>query len=562
MKLSDIRIGYKILGIIGVFGLSSLAATIWNNYTMAQVQAKYEQIVRRDDPALLAATRMNEAAISLLAASYSLATEKCPGDGCAEALEEIRGDHELFMKEYGRIERYDPTHGAQWRDFMTKFEAMYRDLDSRVLPQAQGQGDPRIAAFMSNEYRTYVNFSREMRNLINSEENSDSRKDNMIKQAVRDQARNALIFSIVCILLITGVSALIAFGDISRMMKRLTAQMSAIAGGRLDTAIDGLERKDELGSMANTLAVFKSSLKEAEILRGEADRTKADAEAGQRAAQLALADRFEAQVLGIVNAVAAASTELEASAQTLTSTARNTTRQSETMSRDAEDSAMGVQTVASASEEIGASIAEIAGQTESSVVIIRSAEAVAVRAGETAGSLSSAATKIGDVVKLIQDIASQTNLLALNATIEAARAGEAGKGFAVVASEVKSLAAQTARATHEIVEQIADVQQATQETVASIDEITRAIGEISGISTAISAAVEEQLATVREIGRSTATVAAATSNVSRNMADVLQGSIETGAAAEQSLGAARELGTQAEYLNGQVNDFLKTIRAA
>ena len=562
MKLSDIRIGYKILGIIGVFGAASLAATIWNNYTMAQVQAKYEQIVRRDDPALLAATRMNEAAISLLAASYSLATEKCPGEDCTSALQEIKSDHDLFVKEYGRIEQYDASHAGQWHDFMQKFEAMYQDLDNRVLPQAEGSGDGHIAALMSNEYKTYVGFSREMRNLINSEEGSDGRKDNTIKKAVHDQARNSLIFSVLCILLITGISALVAFGDISRMMKRLTAQMGDIAGGRLDTDIDGLERKDELGRMANTLAVFKSSLQEAEHLRNENERVKDRAQAEQRSAQLALADRFEAQVLSIVNAVAAASTELEASAQTLTSTARDTTRQSEAVSRSADDSATGVQTVASASEEISASIAEIAGQTESSVAIIRSAESVAVRAGKTAGSLSSAATKIGDVVKLIQDIASQTNLLALNATIEAARAGEAGKGFAVVASEVKSLAAQTARATHEIVEQIADVQQATQDTVGSIGEITRAIGEISGISTAISAAVEEQLATVREIGRSTATVATATSEVSQNMAQVLQGSIETGAAAEQSLGAARELGTQAEYLNGQVNDFLRTIRAA
>ncbi len=176
--------------------------------------------------------------------------------------------------------------------------------------------------------------------------------------------------------------------------------------------------------------------------------------------------------------------------------------------------------------------------------------------------LSEAASKIGDVVKLISDIAGQTNLLALNATIEAARAGEAGKGFAVVASEVKSLATQTARATEEISSQITSIQGETQTSVDSIKSIGKTIAEINEIATTIASAVEEQGAATQEIARNVQQAAAGTSDVSANIGGVTQAASQTGAAATQVLASAGALSKQAETLRHEVDGFLANIRAA
>ena len=288
----------------------------------------------------------------------------------------------------------------------------------------------------------------------------------------------------------------------------------------------------------------------------------AAADEGRRKTLDELAARFGATVFAVVETVAAASTELQASSETLSRTAQDTSGHAEVVARTADTSASNVQTVASASEEMSASIAEIAQQVGQSAQIARDAERKAAETNATVTTLAAAAEKIGKVVSLISDIAAQTNLLALNATIEAARAGDAGRGFAVVASEVKSLAEQTARATDEISNQIAEVQGATGAAVTAIDGIAATISEINEISAAISAAVEEQMAAVREITRNTGDVAAGTAEVSQAIGLVQEGASETGAAAEQALGAARELGQQANRLRSEVDGFLQTIRAA
>jgi methyl-accepting chemotaxis protein len=211
---------------------------------------------------------------------------------------------------------------------------------------------------------------------------------------------------------------------------------------------------------------------------------------------------------------------------------------------------------------MASSVNEISRQVQESAAIAGQAVDQARKTNDRVSELASAASRIGDVVELINNIAGQTNLLALNATIEAARAGEAGRGFAVVASEVKALAEQTARATGEISTQISGIQAATQESVGAIKEIGDTIGRMSEISSTIASAVEEQGAATQEISRNVQQAAQGTMQVSSNITDVQRGASETGSASSQVLSAARSLSSDSTRLKNEVGKFLSSVRAA
>jgi len=272
------------------------------------------------------------------------------------------------------------------------------------------------------------------------------------------------------------------------------------------------------------------------------------------------ADDFERDVSSMVGVISSAATELQTTAQSMATTAEQTTQQASAVANAAEQASENVQTVAAATEELTASIQEISRQVSQSTHIAGSAVEEAQRTNIMVQGLAEAAGKIGQVVKLINDIASQTNLLALNATIEAARAGDAGKGFAVVAGEVKNLANQTAKATDEISAQIAAVQAATKDAVGAIQGIGSTISKISEIASAIAAAVEEQGAATQEIARNVQQAAMGTGAVTNNIGSVTHAAGETGHAAHEVLSAAGELSRQSERLNSQVNHFLTDVR--
>jgi methyl-accepting chemotaxis protein len=314
-------------------------------------------------------------------------------------------------------------------------------------------------------------------------------------------------------------------------------------------------------------AVFSSrgvsaNLRETERLRTEQEEEKKRSEAQRRSDMLKMADGFERSVGDLVKGVAAAATELQATAQVMATTSEKTTGQASAVAAAAEQTSQNVQTVAAATEELSASFREIAVRVVESTKIIGEAVSQASDTSEQVRMLEDSSGKIGEVVKLITDIAEQTNLLALNATIEAARAGEAGKGFAVVASEVKALASQTAKATDEIRGQINDMQSATRNSATSIAAITKTIDRVSEISSAIAAAVEEQTAATSEITRNVSQASAGTGEVTQNITSVSDAAQETGAAASQVLSAAGELSQNGEILKSQVGAFLIEVRAA
>jgi methyl-accepting chemotaxis protein len=337
--------------------------------------------------------------------------------------------------------------------------------------------------------------------------------------------------------------------------------MQALGSGDLTVEVTRRGENTEIGVMADALQVFKQAL----IAKQAADEAAArDAEAKiERARRVdGITRNFEAVVGEIVETVASAATELEASANVLTVTAERSQELAVTVAAASEEASTNVQSVASASEELSSSVNEISRQVQESSRVANEAVDQAQQTNGRVGELAQAASRIGDVVELINTIAGQTNLLALNATIEAARAGEAGRGFAVVASEVKALAQQTAKATDEISQQISGIQNATEQSVGAIKEIGDTIGRMSEISSAIAAAVEEQGAATQEISRNIQHAAMGTSEVSSNITDVQRGATETGAASAQVHSAAKSLSTESNRLKIEVEKFLDSVRAA
>jgi methyl-accepting chemotaxis protein len=343
----------------------------------------------------------------------------------------------------------------------------------------------------------------------------------------------------------------------------LNAAMGRMAAGALDIVIPGADRGDEIGDIAKTISVIRANAEQ--TARDEAD-AKGDQDrvaARQRKADMTrLADDFENAVGEIVETVSSASTELEASATTLTSTAERAQELATMVAAASEEASTNVQSVASATEEMASSVNEISRQVQESARMAGEAVEQARATNDRVGELSKAAARIGDVVELINTIAGQTNLLALNATIEAARAGESGRGFAVVASEVKALAEQTAKATGEIGLQVSGIQAATQQSVNAIKEISGTIEKLSEISSTIAAAVEEQGAATQEISRNVQQAAQGTQQVSANISDVQRGASETGSASSQVLSAAKSLSGDSNRLKLEVGKFLDSVRAA
>jgi methyl-accepting chemotaxis protein len=363
------------------------------------------------------------------------------------------------------------------------------------------------------------------------------------------------------IVLLLGVFLLTR--SIVKPVARLTQSLKRLAGGDIEAKVEGSDRGDEIGAIARAVEEVRATIRNqmTERMRSD-DETKAHDQAARKADMHKLADEFQAAVGNIVQTVSSASSQLEAAASTLTQTAETTQRLSTTAAAASNEASANVNSVASASEQLTGSVNEIARQVGESSRIANEAVRQAQQTDARIATLSQAASRIGDVVKLITGVAEQTNLLALNATIEAARAGEAGKGFAVVAQEVKALAAQTAKATDEISTQIAGMQTATEESVAAIKEIGGTIARISEIASAIAAAVEEQGAATQEISRNVQQAAQGTAQVATNITDVNKGASQTGSASGQVLTSAQSLSRESNRLKVEVDKFLTTVRAA
>jgi len=381
---------------------------------------------------------------------------------------------------------------------------------------------------------------------------------------IQDQMHNQFLIQ----LGILSVSVMIIAVAISFMVGRLvlrpiaslTQALGLMANGQLDTKVPALDRNDEIGEISRSVEVLRESSQEAERLRIAQKEAERRHEEEQRIKLDSVAQAFESGVGHVTSELVDSSSNVHSEAERLAKDAAIAGRQASEVAQLTDSMMVGVHTVAAATEELHSSIAEISRQTSQALEIARDAASQADSATDRVASLQQAASKIGQVVDLINDIAGQTNLLALNATIEAARAGDAGKGFAVVAGEVKSLANQTARATEEISAQIGAVQLATKEAVSTIQQIAQIIDVLEEVNTAIASAVEEQGAATQEIARNVQSVAIGAQNVASNISGTAQTVEEISGLTTRLTTLSDVVAAATERLREVSANFLLTVR--
>ena len=541
-----------------------LAATIQGGvtlYKMRTVDQRLTELLDNAVPSINEAQAINTFVLRARLWQFRYVT----ADTQAERDTSLKNADEMIRNRQAKVDAYRALIASQeeqalYDDLLTKLAAQKADWDHLRAFPADAR-DLALAYFRGPMNANYLATSTASRSLAELNVKTGDAAGLAARQSQAEAVRTTVITLVVTLLIALG-AMLYAFIGVSRPLTGMTQAMRRLADGDTEAAVPFANRRDEIGAMSATVAVFKQNLVHARALEAETALTRAGAEAQRRQMMRDLADRFESAVGGIVRSVTTAATQLQSTAQSLTATATQTAGQSTGAAAAAEEAASNVTTVAAAAEELGSSVNEIGRQVGSSAHV---AQAAVQEAGATAHlvqDLSTAARRVGEVVDMIAAIASQTNLLALNATIEAARAGAAGRGFAVVATEVKALADQTAKATAEISAQIAQIQGSTTQAVQAIDGIAGRIREISGLANAIAAAVEEQGAATQEIVRNVAEAAAGTEAVTSNVSGVAGAAEETGAAAAQVLSSASEMARQAAQLGSEVEHFLATVRAA
>ena len=388
--------------------------------------------------------------------------------------------------------------------------------------------------------------------------------DNRTNQKVVEAEKNTFFYSILVLsLIVTSVivsviSGIVLFKRVIQPLIQLNSVIIEISKDNLDVKVPDLGRNDEIGSILSTLGVFKQNRLEVKRLEEERKKDQEAQNEESRRLEMLTAD-FEKNVSELIDGLAAASTELDVTANSMSGIAEQTTVRSNVMSKASEATTHNIETVAAASEELSSSIRELSKQVQNTSQAANAATIDVDKTSLQIGGLLEASDKIGDVVGLIRDIAEQTNLLALNATIESARAGEAGKGFAVVATEVKSLANETSKATEQIAEEVQSVQNEIRDANLAIKSIEEKIRNVNESASAIAAAIEEQNAVTEEINRNTQTSASNMSELNDNVVNVNEVAKTTREAAQDVLGASEGLNKQTVSLQKSISEFIERV---
>jgi methyl-accepting chemotaxis protein len=563
--LNNFKITFKIGLIVALMAIVMVGSITFATQRMRAMDDANTDVVTRIDKYTTLNVRAARRANAYISAAFQLATDTTDAGNAKYLAETVasRKFHEATMVE---IQQKMPEKavviGQVIADFAKAFTACAPAIDAAsktttadAVVTATARLKAECVPLIESAIADQTIFTNSL--LVDAEKNA-------VRMTLEadDAIRSVMLAAGLGLALSLAVALWIGTSGLARPIGELKSVMEAFARSDFKPMVPGIERRDEVGEMARTVEVFKTNGLEVERLKAGLEATEKRAAEQRKVDMTKLANDFEGAVGEIIETVSSASTELEASANTLSTTAARAQQQTSMVASASEEASANVQSVASATEEMASSVNEISRQVQESSRIAHEAVDQARKTNDRVGELAKAASRIGDVVELINTIAGQTNLLALNATIEAARAGEAGRGFAVVASEVKALAEQTAKATGEISMQITGIQNATQESVGAIKEIGDTIGRMSEIASTIAAAVEEQGAATQEISRNVQQAAHGTTQVSSNIGDVQRGASETGSASAQVLSAAQLLSRDSERLKAEVGRFLNSVRAA
>jgi methyl-accepting chemotaxis protein len=565
--LARFKIITKLLAVILLLSAVAIGISWLGTHAMASMNIGADNMSAAAQRALEAA-RANQSVIALNRAEFRVALDPSP-ENRAAVRDVVDEQNKLFNQRLADLAHTRDEQAMRMLPDVKEAMADYqRSLEGtlRLADSATNQQLGEVTLQLRDSAMKSRAAAEKLQGKVKAVADRLIERVGFFSKAANDEyeATSWLLMVVAAIGIVSGVVAgyLIGQFGIVKPIILLKAVMEAFASNNLKADVPGVDRGDEIGDMARTVEVFKKNGLEVEHMRAEQLVTEKRNAEQRKADMHKLADDFEGAVGEIIETVSSASTELEASAGTLTKTAERAQHITTTVAAASEEASTNVQSVASATEEMASSVNEISRQVQESARIANEAVDQARQTNDRVGELSKAASRIGDVVELINTIAGQTNLLALNATIEAARAGEAGRGFAVVASEVKALAEQTAKATGEIGQQITGIQAATQESVNDIKAISVTIERLSEISSTIAAAVEEQGAATQEISRNVQQAAQGTQEVSSNITDVQRGAGETGSASSQVLSAAQMLSRDSNRLKLEVGKFLNSVRAA
>jgi methyl-accepting chemotaxis protein len=562
--LNNLKIVWKVALIVAVMGCAMIGVAGFGTRELSATVDGFSELDAAQSAALNL-TRAQRRIETYHAALYAVFTEATEA-GNANRLKTANQNRNEIGQYLDAAEKDDPSRATEIKSISSQLKAVFAGCDpvlqagaqasspeenAKAAERAHKECDPLIDASLDR----VAKFTADVSKAVAQRKEAINRDAKSATWTVMSVSAGGLILGI-AIALFIGLNAM------SRPIARLKFAMEGLARNDLKIEVPEKDRGDEIGDMAKTVEIFKTNGIEVERLKAaQAEAEKLAAEQRRRD-MINLADGFERAVGEIIETVGSASTELEASSSTLATTAQRAQELTSVVVTASGEASGNVQSVATATEELSSSVNEISRQVQESARMAGEAVSQARTTTERVSELSIAATRIGDVVELINTIAGQTNLLALNATIEAARAGEAGRGFAVVASEVKTLAEQTAKATGEISQQISGIQSATQESVNAIRDISATIERLSEVSSTIAAAVEEQGAATQEISRNVQQAAHGTQQVSTNITDVQRGAAETGSASSQVLSTAKMLATDSNRLKDEVGKFLRTVRAA
>jgi methyl-accepting chemotaxis protein len=545
------RMSLGPLLLVLVSGLSLLVFDSRNETSLRHVIARHDE-----------ATRMKEViqrAIGEMAAAQQSASDHLTLSDFVDAakLNEIKASFAVRIK--------NVRDALAVLGQMTSREDAEKSLTTLAAYEKAAEGMARTAEIertlgISLLRGTTDKFNQMMDGLQTWRSHIDGAATESMVAAMRDNANQRLIsWGVVgAVNLIALLLVYISSRGITRPLRRLEARMIALTEGDLESDISDKGLTNEIGRMARSVEVFKANAQETRRLQAAADKEHAQ-KARRQAAMDQHTQEFGTSAAGVMASLAKSAESMRKTATEMTVAAHQTRASAARAAEGAATSTSNLGAVSGAAEEMSSSISEISGQTARATRAVAEAVERASITDAKVGGMAAAADRVGDVVRLITDIAGRTNLLALNATIEAARAGEAGKGFAVVAGEVKALATQTAKATDEIAMQINAIRAATGEAVAAVREVTTSIGEVSEVATAIAAAVEEQAAATREIASSVQTVTAATQESTRAMQEVSAISESTDAASGMVTAGADEVARDADTMRAEVTQFLKVM---